>query len=137
MTAVPGAPAPRRLLLSSSPRRGAFGPFATLAFISVGLRLMGTLRVRTWQLWGAKTADHRLHHNKDVDPVPDCHIPAIRREFRRILFCKSRAGPPVAGSIDRLNCGQFGANSSEIRGFLSQRCKGPCAHKAPPTARAF
>src|SRR5215831_11509194 len=57
MTAVPGAP--RRLLLSSSPRRGAPGPFATLALISVGLRFMGTLRVRTWQLWGAKTADHR------------------------------------------------------------------------------
>src|SRR6516162_3974363 len=51
MTAVPGAPAPRRLPLS--------GPFAALAFIAVGLRLMGTLRVRTWQLWGAKTADHR------------------------------------------------------------------------------
>src|SRR5215470_7210149 len=59
MTAVPGAPAPRRLLLSSSPRRGARGPFAALAFIAVGLRLMGTLRVRTWHLWGAKTADHR------------------------------------------------------------------------------
>src|SRR5499427_4877883 len=51
MTAVPGAPGPRRLPLS--------GPFAALAFIAVGLRLMGTLRVRTWQLWGAKTADHR------------------------------------------------------------------------------
>jgi hypothetical protein len=35
-------------------------------------------------------------HNKDVAaPVPDCHIPAIRQEFRRILFCKTRAGPPV------------------------------------------
>jgi len=34
-------------------------PFAALAFIAVGLRLMGTLRVRTWQLWGAKTADRR------------------------------------------------------------------------------
>src|SRR5215470_7042230 len=115
MTAVPGAPAPRRLLLSSSPRRGARGPFATLAFISVGLRLMGTLRVRTWQLWGAKTADLRLHHNKDVAaPVPDCHIPAIRREFRRISFCKSRLQDPcraaAGGSIDRLKCGQFGAN---------------------------
>jgi len=36
-------------------------------------------------------------HNKDVAaPIPDCHIPAIRREFRRILFCKTRAGPPLA-----------------------------------------
>src|SRR5262245_65487374 len=57
MTAVAGGP--RRVLLSSSPARGAGGPFATLALISVGLRLMGTLRVRTWQLWGAKTADCR------------------------------------------------------------------------------
>src|SRR5262249_50902095 len=57
MTAVPGAP--RRLLLSSSPRPGAPGPFATLGLISVGRRLVGTLRVRTWQLWGAETADCR------------------------------------------------------------------------------
>jgi len=62
-------------------------------------------------------------HNKDVAaPVPDCHIPAIRREFRRILFCKTRAGPPGGGSIDRLKCGQFGANSSETCGFLPRRC---------------
>src|SRR5262244_3794430 len=130
MTAVPGAPAPRRLLLSSSPRRGARGPFATLAFISVGLRLMGTLRVRTWQLWGAKTADcrcltimiirtspprfqdSRLSYSRDSSRIPT-HF---------VLHCFAN---PVPGTIDRLNCGQFGAISSEICGFLSQRCKGP------------
>src|SRR5262249_29093022 len=111
MTAVPGAPAPRRLLLSSSPRRGARGPFATLAFISVGLRLMGTLRVRTWQLWGAKTADRRCIIIRTSPP-----------RFQIVIFPRfvgnsdvfGFANPvpaPVAGSIDRLNCGQFGANS--------------------------
>src|SRR5215475_12281875 len=95
MTAVPGAP--RRLLLSSSPRRGAGGPFAALAFIAVGLRLMGTLRVRTWQLWGAKTADHRCFIIRTPPPQFQIVIfPRFVGEFRRILFCKARAGPPVA-----------------------------------------
>src|SRR5215831_18838660 len=91
MTAVPGAPAPRRLLLSSG------GPFAALAFIAVGLRLMGTLRVRTWQLWGAKTADHRCFIIRTPPPQFQIVIfPRFVGEFRRILFCKTRAGPPVA-----------------------------------------
>jgi hypothetical protein len=51
-------------------------------------------------------------HNKDVAaPVPDCHIPAIRREFRRILFCKTRAGPPAAAQSTDSNAD----NSGQIR----------------------
>jgi hypothetical protein len=51
-------------------------------------------------------------HNKDVAaPVPDCHIPAIRQEFRRILFCKTRAGPPVAVQSTDSNAD----NSGQIR----------------------
>lgn len=42
MTAVPGAPGPRRLLLSPLARRGAGGLPAALAFGSVGLRFMVT-----------------------------------------------------------------------------------------------
>jgi hypothetical protein len=50
-------------------------------------------------------------HNKDVAaPVPDCHIPAIRREFRRILFC-NRAGPPAAAQSTDSNAD----NSGQIR----------------------
>src|SRR5262249_38021718 len=89
MTAVPGAPAPRRLPLS--------GPFAALAFIAVGLRLMGTLRVRTWQLWGAKTADHRCFIIRT--PPPQFQIVIFPRFVGNsdvTLFCKTRAGPPVA-----------------------------------------
>jgi len=45
---------------------------------------------------GRKNSGPSMLHNKDVAaPVPDCHIPAIRRESRRILFCKTR-GPSVA-----------------------------------------
>jgi hypothetical protein len=65
-------------------------------------------------------------HNKDVAvPVLDCHIPAIRREFRRILFfvLQNPCRPAGGGSIDRPKCGQFGANSSETCGFLPRRCK--------------
>jgi hypothetical protein len=51
-------------------------------------------------------------HNKDVAaPIPDCHIPAIRREFRRILFCKTRAGPPAAVQSTDSNAD----NSGQIR----------------------
>jgi len=51
-------------------------------------------------------------HNKDVAaPVPDCHIPVIRREFRRVLFCKTRAGPPAAVQSTDSNAD----NSGQIR----------------------
>src|SRR5215475_1007859 len=125
MTAVPGAP--RRLLLSSSPRRGAGGPFATLAIISVGLRLMGTLRVRTWQLWGAKTADcrcliimiirtspprfqdSRLSYSRDSSRIPT-HF---------VLHCFANpvpAGPCQAQSTDSIadNSGQFHRKSADF-----------------------
>ena len=122
MTAVPGAP--RRLVLSSSPRRGAGGPFATLALISVGLRLMGTLRVRTWQLWGAKTADHRciiirtspprfqdsrLSYSRDSSGIPT-HF---------VLHCFANpvpAGPCQARSTDSIadNSGQFHRKSADF-----------------------
>src|SRR5262249_32583167 len=82
---------------------------------------------------------HRNHDNKDVaTPIPGLQIVIFPRfvgdsdALCFALFCKSRAGRPVPGSIDRLNCGQFGAISSEIRGFLSQRCKRPCARNSPP-----
>src|ERR1700738_3882692 len=44
MTAVPGPPEPRRLLLSSAPERGIGGWAPVLALSSVGLRLMAFLR---------------------------------------------------------------------------------------------
>src|SRR5215468_12052430 len=95
MTAVPGAPAPRRLLLSSG------GPFAALAFIAVGLRLMGTLRVRTWQLWGTKTADHRCFIIRTSPPRFQIVIfPRFVGNSDVFRFakpvCKTRAGPPLA-----------------------------------------
>jgi len=125
MTAVPGAP--RRLLLSSSPRRGAGGPFATLALISVGLRLMGTLRVRTWQLWGAKTADcrciiimiirtspprfqdSRLSYSRDSSGIPT-HF---------VLHCFANpvpASPCQVRSTDSIadNSGQFHRKSADF-----------------------
>src|SRR5215831_11657324 len=125
MTAVPGAP--RRLLLSSSPRRGAGGPFAPLALISVGLRLMGTLRVRTWQLWGAKTADcrciiimiirtspprfqdSRLSYSRDSSEIPT-HF---------VLHCLANpvpAGPCQVRSTDSIadNSGQFHRKSADF-----------------------
>ena len=61
---------------------------------------------------GRKNSGPSMLHNKDVAaPVPDCHIPAIRREFRRILFCKTRAGPPVAVQSTDSNAD----NSGQIR----------------------
>jgi hypothetical protein len=82
---------------------------------------------------------HHNHDNKDVAaPIPGFQIVIFPRFVGNsdalcfALFCKSRAGRPAPGSIDRLNCGQFGAISSEICGFLSQRCKRPCARNSPP-----
>src|SRR6516165_5731696 len=104
MTAVPGAPAPRRLPLS--------GPFAALAFIAVGLRLMGTLRVRTWQLWGAKTADHRCFIIRTSPPRFQIVIfPRFVGNSDVILFCKTRAGPPAAVQSTDSNAD----NSGQIR----------------------
>jgi hypothetical protein len=61
---------------------------------------------------GRKNNGPSILHNKDVAaPVPDCHIPAIRREFRRILFCKTRAGPPPAAQSTDSNAD----NSGQIR----------------------
>src|SRR5215475_11827041 len=125
MTAVPGAP--RRFLLPSSPRRGAPGPFATLALISVGLRLMGTLRVRTWQLWGARTADcrciiimiirtspprfqdSRLSYSRDSSRIPTLFV----------LHCFANpvpAGPCQVRSTDSIadNSGQFHRKSADF-----------------------
>jgi hypothetical protein len=97
MTAVPGAP--RRLWLSSSPRRGAFGRLAALAVISVGRRFMGTLRVRTWRLCGADTTGRLMHHNKDsTRPVPDRVLPRIVRNRDALYFAN-----PVPSPACRLN----------------------------------
>src|SRR5499433_925961 len=125
MTAVPGAP--RRLLLSSSPRRGAPGPFATLALISVGLRLMGTLRVRTWQLWGAKTADCRCIVIMIIRTSPprfqDCRLSYSRDSSgiptHFVLHCFANpvpAGPCQARSTDSIadNSGQFHRKSADF-----------------------
>src|SRR5262245_17067338 len=56
------------------------------------------------------------HDNKDVAaPISGFQIVIFPRFVANsdalcfALFCKSRAGRPVPGSIDRLNCGQFGA----------------------------
>jgi hypothetical protein len=57
-------------------------------------------------------------HNKDAAaPVPDCHIPAIRREFRRILFCKTRAGPPLAVQSTNSNADNSGQIHRKSRDF--------------------
>src|SRR6516225_911363 len=110
MTAVPGAPAPRRLPLS--------GPFAALAFIAVGLRLMGTLRVRTWQLWGAKTADHRCFIIRT--PPPQFQIVIFRRFVRNsdgFCFAKTPAGPPVAVQSTNSNADNSGQIHRKSRDF--------------------
>src|SRR2546430_17073147 len=98
MTAVPGAP--RRLWLSSSPRRGAFGRLAALAVISVGRRFMGTLRVRTWRLCGANTKVRLMHHNKDsAGSVPDRVLPRIVRD--RDEFCFASPVPARPSPFNR------------------------------------
>jgi hypothetical protein len=121
MTAVPGAP--RRLWLSSSPRRGAFGRLAALAVISVGRRFMGTLRVRTWRLCGADTTGRLMHHNKDsAGPVPDRVLPRIVENRDAFLFCKSRAEPCLpAQSADSItdNSGQFDRKSADFSRNIS------------------
>src|SRR6187551_1195857 len=88
MTAVPGAPGPLRLggllLLSSSPRRGSPGTPA-VASISVRSRLMATLQVTAWQLWGTHHKTGSMEHNQDTDaPVPADELlesPAILTRF--------------------------------------------------------
>src|SRR6266508_1773545 len=97
MTAVPGAP--RRLWLSSSPRRGAFGRLA-LAVISVGRRFMGTLRVRTWRLCGANTKERLMHHNKDsARPVPGRVL--LRIVENRDAFYFANPVPSLARRLNR------------------------------------
>src|SRR6266568_6087688 len=92
-----------------------------LAVIAVGRGFIASsLRTRRWQLWVS------LHHNKDsAAPVPGRVCPRIVANFDAFRF----ANPVVwqipcrsghTASIDRLNCGQIGANSSEICGFLAQ-----------------
>src|SRR5215469_8619992 len=104
MTAVPGAPAPRRLPLS--------GPFAAFAFIAVGLRLMGTLRVRTWQLWGAKTADHRCFIIRT--PPPQFQIVIFPRFVGNSdVFCC----PPVAVQWTDSNADNSGQIHRKSRDF--------------------
>jgi hypothetical protein len=50
---------------------------------------------------GRKNSGPSMHHNKDVAaPVPDCHIPAIRREFRR-TFVLQIPCRPARGGLDR------------------------------------
>src|SRR5436309_4042773 len=92
-----------------------------LAVIAVGRGFIASsLRTRRWQVWVS------LHHNKDsAAPVPGRVCPRIVANFDAFRF----ANPVVwqipcrsghTASIDRLNCGQIGANSSEICGFLAQ-----------------
>src|SRR6059058_901632 len=92
-----------------------------LAVIAVGRGFIASsLRTRRWQLWVS------LHHNKDsAAPVPGRVCPRIVANFDAFRF----ANPGVlqipcrsghTASIDRLNCGQIGANSSEICGFSAQ-----------------
>src|SRR5262249_19619110 len=64
-------------------------------------------------------------HNRDsAGPVPDRVCPRIVGNsdafgFVLLVLQTPRRGVHAA-SIDGLNCGQFGANSSEICGFLAQ-----------------
>src|SRR5437870_10212215 len=92
-----------------------------LAVIAVGRGFIASsLRTRRWQVWVS------LHHNKDsAAPVPGRVCPRIVANFDAFRF----ANPGVlqipcrsghTASIDRLNCGQIGANSSEICGFSAQ-----------------
>src|SRR6476646_7960354 len=108
MTAVPGAPGPLRLgglllLLSSSPRRGTSGTPA-VASISVRSRLMATLQVTAWQLWGTHHKTGSMEHNQDTDaPVPADELlesPAIlfsRRSLRSPSF-RSRLSAPICSA---------------------------------------
>src|SRR5215813_9535507 len=82
MTAVPGAPGPRRLLLllSSSARRGGNNVPVALARIAVrparvalarvDFWRMVTLGVRAWQLLGAGRRCRLTHHKDAVAPLP-------------------------------------------------------------------
>src|SRR5215510_14980661 len=71
MTAVPGEPG-RRLLLSSSARRAGNGTRPALAWGSVGLRLMTTLRIL--KRCGGHTQTTYLHHRDGDAAVPDLRV---------------------------------------------------------------
>jgi hypothetical protein len=66
---------------------------------------------------GHKNSGPSIHNKDAAAPVPDCHIPAIRREFRRILFCKTRAGPPVAVQSTNSNADNSGQIHRKSRDF--------------------
>jgi hypothetical protein len=72
---------------------------------------MGTLRVRTWQLWGAKTADHRCFIIRTS--LPRFQVVIFPRFVGNsdVLFCKTRAGPPLAVQSTDPNAD----NSGQIR----------------------
>src|ERR1700751_1513860 len=71
---------------------------------------MGTLRVRTWQLWGARTADHRCFIIRT--PPPRFQIVIFPRFVGNSdVFCKTRAGPPAAAQSTDSNAD----NSGQIR----------------------
>src|SRR4029079_6160239 len=104
MTAVPGAPGPLRLVLllllvlSSSPRRGPPGSPA-VASISVRSRIMGTLQVTTWQLWGIQLKTGWMKHNKDADgPVPDQRFLRIIEDSDTFRACP-RFAPGLASPV--------------------------------------
>ena len=77
---------------------------------------MGTLRVRTWQLWGTKTADHRCFIIRTSPPRFQIVIfPRFVGNSDVFRFakpvCKTRAGPPLAVQSTDSNAD----NSGQIR----------------------
>jgi hypothetical protein len=77
---------------------------------------MGTLRVRTWQLWGTKTADHRCFIIRTSPPRFQIVIfPRFVGNSDVFRFakpvCKTRAEPPLAVQSTDSNAD----NSGQIR----------------------
>ena len=111
---------------------------------------------------------HHNHDNKDVAaPIPGFQIVIFPRFVGNsdalcfALFCKSRAGQPVPGSIDRLNCGSgqfhrksadFSRNVANVHALATRRrdaffglqlkppapsWSGGGGHRRPPLAHRF
>src|SRR5262245_7584838 len=139
MTAVPGAPGPRRLLLSSSAERGKGGlppapalivvRTARVGLARVALWRMATLGVRAWQLLGAKRGRQQLHHRDANPPLPVRLIHSNCPRSRRIL-----ANPVPDARIRLRNRGSIADNSRQIQWkfveSVSQSFKTP-----PPSIR--
>src|SRR5262245_4564084 len=114
MTAVPGEPG-RRLLLSSSARRAGNGTRPALAWGSVGLRLMTTLRIL--KRCGGCTQTASLHHRDGAAPVPDRRILPLSSISNRHL---ANPVPTTGFRTIPTHCGQIAAALGKVADFL--RC---------------